>query len=187
MSSILKVDEIQDTSGNNIINENAGTITVGKAGNTTNIVGTLQNDGAALVTGKLLQVVQSITNTNISTTSTTYQDVLTANITPSSTSSKILILTNVPCRKEDSAAGNNAVGLRILRDATVLNTFGQYIAWNDNNTVFEQETGSFDYLDSPNSTSQITYKTQFRSMTGGQVAVCHDTSGASLTLMEIAG
>jgi len=48
MSSILKVDEIQDTSGNNIINENAGTITVGKAGNTTNIVGTLQNDGAAV-------------------------------------------------------------------------------------------------------------------------------------------
>jgi len=139
------------------------------------------------VGGKVLQVVQSITNTNISTTSTTYQDVLTANITPSSTSSKILILTNVPCRKEDSAAGNNAVGLRILRDATVLNTFGQYIAWNDNNTVFEQETGSFDYFDSPNSTSQITYKTQFRSMTGGQVAVCHDTSGASLTLMEIAG
>ena len=51
MSSILKVDEIQDTSGNNIINENANTITIGKAGNTTNIVGTLQNDGAALISG----------------------------------------------------------------------------------------------------------------------------------------
>ena len=51
MSSILKVDEIQDTSGNNIINENAGTVTIGKAGNTTNIVGTLQNDGAALISG----------------------------------------------------------------------------------------------------------------------------------------
>ncbi len=51
MSSILKVDEIQDTSGNNIINENAGTVTIGKAGNTTNIVGTLQNDGAALSSG----------------------------------------------------------------------------------------------------------------------------------------
>jgi len=51
MSSILKVDEIQDTSGNNIINQNAGTVTIGKAGNTTNIVGTLQNDGAALISG----------------------------------------------------------------------------------------------------------------------------------------
>ena len=51
MSSILKVDEIQDTSGNNIINENAGTVTIGKAGNTTNIVGTLQNDGSGLISG----------------------------------------------------------------------------------------------------------------------------------------
>jgi hypothetical protein len=51
MTAILKVDEIQDTSGNNIINENAGTVTIGKAGNTTNIVGTLQNDGAGLVSG----------------------------------------------------------------------------------------------------------------------------------------
>jgi len=51
MSSILKVDEIQDTSGNNIINENANTITIGKSGDTTNIIGTLQNDGAALISG----------------------------------------------------------------------------------------------------------------------------------------
>jgi len=51
MTAILKVDTIQDTSGNNIINENAGTVTIGKAGDTTNIVGTLQNDGAALISG----------------------------------------------------------------------------------------------------------------------------------------
>ena len=51
MTAILKVDTIQDTSGNNIINENANTITIGKSGDTTNIVGTLQNDGAGLVSG----------------------------------------------------------------------------------------------------------------------------------------
>ena len=51
MTAILKVDTIQDTSGNNIINENANTITIGKAGDTTNIVGTLQNDGSGLVSG----------------------------------------------------------------------------------------------------------------------------------------
>ncbi len=51
MTAILKVDTIQDTSGNNIINENANTITIGKSGDTTNIVGTLQNDGAALISG----------------------------------------------------------------------------------------------------------------------------------------
>ena len=51
MTAILKVDTIQDTAGNNIINENANTITIGKSGDTTNIVGTLQNDGSALISG----------------------------------------------------------------------------------------------------------------------------------------
>jgi len=48
MTAILKVDTIQDTSGNNIINENSNTITIGASGDTTNIVGTLQNNGAAV-------------------------------------------------------------------------------------------------------------------------------------------
>jgi hypothetical protein len=48
MTSILKVDTIQDADGNNIINESGNTITIGASGNTTNIIGTLQNDGAAV-------------------------------------------------------------------------------------------------------------------------------------------
>ena len=51
MASILKVDTIQDQSGNNIINENADTITIGASGDTINVVGTLQNNGAALISG----------------------------------------------------------------------------------------------------------------------------------------
>ena len=48
MTAILKVDTIQDTAGNNIINESSNTITIGASGDTTNIVGTLQNNGAAV-------------------------------------------------------------------------------------------------------------------------------------------
>jgi hypothetical protein len=70
MTAILKVDTIQDTSGNNIINENANTITIGKSGDTVNLVGTLQNDGAALVTGKILQFVTATDSTQRTTTST---------------------------------------------------------------------------------------------------------------------
>ena len=51
MTAILKVDTIQDTSGNNIINESSDTITIGASGDTTNIVGTLQNNGSGLVSG----------------------------------------------------------------------------------------------------------------------------------------
>jgi hypothetical protein len=48
MTSILKADTIQDADGNNIINESGNTITIGASGDTTNIIGTLQNNGAAV-------------------------------------------------------------------------------------------------------------------------------------------
>ena len=48
MASTIKVDNIQDSSGNNIINESSNTITIGASGDTTNIVGTLQNNGASV-------------------------------------------------------------------------------------------------------------------------------------------
>ena len=48
MSSIIRADTIQDLSGNNIINESDNTITIGASGDTTNIVGTLQNNGSAV-------------------------------------------------------------------------------------------------------------------------------------------
>ena len=48
MTSILKVDTIQDTAGNNIINESSDTITIGASGDTVNIVGTLQNNGSGV-------------------------------------------------------------------------------------------------------------------------------------------
>jgi hypothetical protein len=44
MASILKVDTIQDQSGNNIINENAGTITIGKSGDTVNLASGATNN-----------------------------------------------------------------------------------------------------------------------------------------------
>ena len=37
MTAILKVDTIQDTSGNNIINESSNTITIGKSGDAVNL------------------------------------------------------------------------------------------------------------------------------------------------------
>ena len=50
MTAILKVDTIQDTSGNNIINESSDTITIGASGDTVNVIGTLQSNGTAVPT-----------------------------------------------------------------------------------------------------------------------------------------
>ena len=76
MSSILKVDEIQDTSGNNIINENANTVTIGKSGDTVNVVGTLQNGGTNFAQGITMAQMWRI---NSSTTATSTLTDLTAN------------------------------------------------------------------------------------------------------------
>jgi hypothetical protein len=51
MTSIIKVQDIQNATGDNIIKEASNTITIGASGDTTNIVGTLQNDGSALISG----------------------------------------------------------------------------------------------------------------------------------------
>jgi hypothetical protein len=61
MSSILKVDTIQDQSGNNIINENADTITIGASGDTITIPAgaTLSNLGTASGFGLTWQSVKT--------------------------------------------------------------------------------------------------------------------------------
>jgi hypothetical protein len=48
MTSIIKVDTIQDQDGNNIINENAGTITIGKSGDTVQVASGATLEGAGL-------------------------------------------------------------------------------------------------------------------------------------------
>ena len=69
MTSILKVDTIQDQAGNNIINESSDTITIGASGDTINIVGTLQNGGTNFLQGITMAdqwrlTVDITTNTN---------------------------------------------------------------------------------------------------------------------------
>lgn len=143
---------------------------------------------AALPAGSVLQVVAMTTTTQTSTTSiSTYSNTaMTANITPSSSSNKILIFYSAPIRKN---SGNSATGaqLRIARDSSTY--FGQqrYVGWNNNSSMYGQETASLYYLDSPSTTSQVNYTIQIASSVDGQnVNVGHDNSEQSLVLMEIA-
>ena len=68
MSSIIRADTIQDLSGNNIINESGNTITIGASGDTTNIVGTLQNNGASVssVAGTVVFTARSSSSQSVS-------------------------------------------------------------------------------------------------------------------------
>lgn len=153
--------------------------------------------------GAVLQVV-STTKTNVfSSTSTSYIDItgLSVNITPTSASSKILVLVSMTI---GSTAVNNLMMFRMLRDATLINvgdvrtnytqaTIGGGRGVYDTNGA---NTVSMQYLDSPATTSSTTYKVQgmceggtFRINANGSDAsgsIWSFTAASTITVMEIA-
>lgn len=137
-------------------------------------------------TGAVLQVVQGTFNTQTNSTSTTWvASGLTASITPTSATSKILIFVTSDVQ---SAASQNFSGT-IYRGSTDLsgNGAGGYgfglVAGGANaiNIPF-----AINYLDSPATTTSTTYSFYVRT-TGGTIYWCIGPSLATITLMEIAG
>lgn len=185
MTSILKVDEIQDTSGNNIINENAGTITIGKSGDTVNLA-----SGATAGFGKVLQVVSATDSTTRSTTSTSFvtaSNTLSVDITPSSTSSKIFVIATLPIHS--GTAGKSYWGT-IFRDATNLGdaTNGMVNCFDDGTERTIGNPTSMSFLDSPSSTSQLTYQVYVKSESGSAgTFLMYAGAKGSITAFEIAG
>jgi len=141
--------------------------------------------------GKVLQVVYAKKEATASTTSTSFVEFLTANITPSSSSNKILVISGGRIRKS-STGSQTGVGVQITRDTTQIalpSQFGLYT----NSTVYLDGSFNNSVLDTPSTTSQITYKINFRTTSdgsgnsGGEVSIGTDNSTVGLTLMEIAG
>lgn len=142
---------------------------------------------AALPTGSVLQVVNATTSTQVSVASTTRTDTgLTATITPTSATSKILVVTSCRIYVSPSSSGDASSNVRLLRDATTLQTLARYGFSEVTNT------GSGDqfvtsYLDSPATTSATTYKITFNRVSGnGTVYAQLDSDLSTITLMEIA-
>ena len=145
--------------------------------------------------GKVLQVVSATSNTSTTSTSTTWADTtLTATITPSAATSKILILTNQVFTQSRSA-NNSEVGFRLLRGSTQIH--GSTAASSPSASLY-QATGStvvqvntyfnFSFVDSPNTTSATTYKTQqanYTSTNSSQVISQYNSEVSSIILMEI--
>jgi hypothetical protein len=132
--------------------------------------------------GKVLQVVSATDDTERSTTSTSWVDAsstLTLNITPSATTSKILLMlsTNIYLDANDAA-------ITLFRDATNLGhadygfSYLHVIAGFTHPTIIE--------LDAPSSISQITYAMYIRNISGSSTMyagrLCDE---GSLVAMEI--
>jgi len=155
------------------------------------VTGDMGIAAADLPTGSILQVVQGSNTTQLITTSTSYVDTgLSASITPSSTSSKILVIVSHPtCEKRNDDA-YNSINFRLLREATVISS--DPIAYGIGQTaptvMSLMFSVSFNYLDSPSTTSAITYKTQIHNSSGtGQIKVQRSDAPSTITLIEVAG
>jgi len=177
-------------SSNNIVSVNASVATVG----------TLPT--ARLPTGSVLQVVNSVKTTTQSTTSSSYVDItdLSVTITPTSATSKILVMARINHIGESAANGafvNLVRGATTIVDSTAGGLTDTYNAWASggaggmSNNDRKITACSLDYLDSPNTTSATTYKMQMRA-DGTTVYVNRwglnndIASVSSITVMEIA-
>ena len=141
------------------------------------------------VGGKVLQVVTATNSTQIFTTSTSFSDTgLTASITPSATSSKILIIVNHNGVRKENDNSNNAINMKLFRGASEELYFVKFSLYTGTSLGLFGSTLSTNYLDSPTTTSSTTYKTQFANFaSGGSVGLQDSSAVSTITLMEVAG
>jgi len=135
--------------------------------------------------GKVLQVVNAVQATEVTSNSASYSDTgLTASITPSATSSKVLVIASNDCTK---LSADTSVAIRCYRDSTEIGgtIIGRKIADTDDSGK-SQSVFSFTILDSPSSTSALTFKTQFcNASASGTVRINAGSGSSTMTLMEI--
>jgi len=202
MTSILKADTIQDTDGNNIINESGNTITIGASGDTITIPSgaTITNSGTATgFTGVIAAKIETIapTTPDVTTTSATYAEVASGlRITHalSNSSNKLIFMFSSTDMYSDGTNGD--VGIASTADVTT-SVIGNQImlvkanAYDASGALeVDTMTGIAEYA--PGSTSSVTYTPVFRRVAGaassGTFYINNSVTTARMTftLMEIA-
>jgi hypothetical protein len=137
--------------------------------------------------GSVLQVVNATYSTQTSSATTSYVDTgLTASITPSSSSNKILVIVHQSGVMKQT--NNTYVGLRLLRNSTTIVQFENQAGFSNNTNTNTIGGCGTNYLDSPATTSSVTYKTQLASA-GAAASALTNAGGetSTITLMEIKG
>jgi len=135
------------------------------------------------IAGHVVQVLSMRTDSGRSTTSTSLVDTdMTLTITPSSTSSKIMIIANM--YEVYKASANTSAMFAINRGGTIIGDHqGSTQAYTDTN---EYENIHIVYVDEPSTTSAIVYKIQYKSSNGNSVFINADNTQNHFILMEIA-
>jgi hypothetical protein len=134
---------------------------------------------------KVVQIVAATTTTAATSSSAVFADSgLTATITPTSASNKILVLCSMGGCIKDSGNSSTRLDLKLLRASTQIG-FGT-AAYHSANTGYNYiGSVSWSILDTPATTSATTYKVQFATNGSGAVGVQTDSSTSSIVLMEV--
>jgi len=173
-----------------------GRIGIGSTGNVLTVAGGIPSWAAPAGGGKVLQVVMGTTTTATTIASTSFTDTtLSASITPSSATSKILVMYTQAIRTErDSGAFSQGAGIQVVRNSTAVFIPADSFRAASSTDWSNSEVGklglitSGSYLDSPATTSATTYKTQARagfSTNNGQIKLQESGNTSSIILMEI--
>jgi hypothetical protein len=141
---------------------------------------------AAISTGKVLQIVNAVQGTEATSSSSTYSDTgLSATITPSSSSNKVLVLVSQNSTRKGT--NNTWCQYKLLRGSTdIVADFETRGAMNDTTSNNWDGGNSVSYLDSPATTAATTYKTQFKSGNNNAYVNAQESgSKSTITLLEI--
>ena len=170
MASELHVDAIKHSGGTSAI--------------------TINSSGHVHSAGHVIQLVTNEYSTTTTISGSTYVDSgLTCQITPKFSTSKIFIQCNMQFRVRHPSVDSGG-GWKIFRDSTEVKAS----AVNYAIYVYEESSGGIDwrgwqawnFLDSPSTTSQITYKVQLSKYGGGVFEAQNSSNTSTMTLMEVA-
>ena len=198
MTSRLVVNSVRHTGAS------ADAITLDASGNVTFPANaTCSGTATGFGGGKILQVLQTVKTDTASTGSTSFADILTVSITPSAATSKILLTGDLKIGYSSYTA---AVMWKFVRDSTDLFigdaagnrtrcTWGiEDTSNNSNDAVYQIASTHGTFLDTPNTTSAITYKVQWKAQqataylnrTGDDAdGFAYPRAASSLTVMEV--
>lgn len=133
---------------------------------------------------KIIQIITATSTTNFNTTSSTYQSTnLTASITPTSASNKILIL--VSGRLRTAAGLTSGVSLSIFRGATDLGSTTGFAYCDADLAGATIDSVGINYIDSPAIASSTTYTVKIKNDDNGTTVGFGGTSTQSITLIEV--
>lgn len=160
-------------------------LAIGTTGQVLTVSGGVPVWATAAGGGKVLQVIQDVTTTQETTTSTTYVDTnLSQAITPSATSSKILVIASLNAYASCVAGGSAASTFNIVRGSTQV---AEQLTSISNGSAVSSvaNTITLVYLDNPNTTSSTTYKIQMKTTSGDTAILSLSSLTSTLTLLEI--